>query len=145
MVSCVFRSELWWNGCYQRSELLLMCCLSKHQQYLLLPHPGSPQDWAASVSCGCLLSDCSFPRSRAMLWCGVSRNGVFAWLRLGHILRCLWKTQQPLEQTIFSLAWGQASAHMSSSWKESRLSTTFLLVLAFLQPAKVACLSNVGP
>lgn len=59
---CVSRIELWWRSCYQRSGKLLECCLSKHQQWLSPPHPGTrfplypkveclPQLWLPQIQC----------------------------------------------------------------------------------------------
>ena len=33
-------SQLWWSSCCLRSRELSRSCLSKYQQWLLLPHPG---------------------------------------------------------------------------------------------------------
>ena len=79
------RSGLWWSDCGQRSGLLLLGRLSKHQQW-----PDQPfSDVSPGISQPCWPQLSSLPSYgrlclSADLWGDISRPGVFAVLRLGY-------------------------------------------------------------
>ena len=85
-----------WLCCYQRSGLLLGCCLIKCQWWPLPFHldhrPGSE---VAGQNCPPVSG---FPRSRAKLRCEVNGVGVFRHFGLGRMTRC-----QPLGRTSLHL------------------------------------------
>lgn len=142
----ILECELWWSGQCHRSGLLLVFLLSKHQQWWLSPLV----DAALGLSCPCLLQSNFLlghgsPRSNAVVWCAVSRSGVFSWLGLGHQLGHSLETRQLLQQflNIPLQAPSGISQHVCSLYVTFSLPTALLLVRGFLQPAKRAHLSCV--
>ena len=80
-----------------------------------------------------LISGCHCSSFNAILWHGVSRTEVFAFLGLRHILRGSWENQQLAEQNSLHLASG-ASQHMFSLWGKPKFPTAHLFVPAVLPP-----------
>ena len=88
MVALWWRELKWLHS--PQSGLLLWCCLSKRQQWPLLPHlDHTPGPQGTSASLDSLFPGPGFPRSSARPWCGVSGAGAFAQLRLGIAARRL--------------------------------------------------------
>ena len=84
----VLGGELWWSSCCQESGLLLVCCLSKCQQWLSPPHPGSTLGSGhLYIPESSLLPSHGQPRYTATFWQGLSEPGVFAHIGLGDALR----------------------------------------------------------
>lgn len=73
----------WYNGYHQRSGILLMCRLSKHQQWLPPPYIDSALGpGGLCVPWTYLHSGNSNPRSSAILWHGARGARVIAVLKL---------------------------------------------------------------
>ena len=129
------------RGRCQRSGRLLGQRLTEHQQWPPTPrlHSGTGSPCVPLLS---LFPSPGCPRSSAMLRRGMREARAFAWLGLRHTAR--WSQKQPLEQTSLHPASGVSqSAHASQVG--SRLPTALLSVPVVLQPAKGACLPQVGP
>lgn len=97
--------EMYWSSCLQRSGLLQIHCLSNCQQWPPLPHRFYPRN-VSPLSYGFLFVCYGHPRSNALLCYGVSRAREFAHLGLGHLLRWLWETWLPPEQSFLHPASG---------------------------------------
>lgn len=80
-----------------------------------------------------LISGCHCSNFSAILWHGVSRTEVFAFLGLRHILRGSWENQQLVEQNSLHLASG-ASQHMFSLWGKDKFPAAHIFVPAVLLP-----------
>lgn len=78
------------------------------------------------------------------LWHGVRRADTFTQLGRGCLVRQLWETQQPLEQSSICLAL-RASWCTHSSQVDSMLPSVLLLVAVALHPAKRDCVLHTGP
>lgn len=103
---------------HQKSGLLLVCCLTKHQG-LPPPCPCSPPGLGhLCIPPSGLLPGDGHPTSSAALWCGASGVWPFTWLRLGCTATRSWETRQRLGQTCLCSASG-VSQHVCAPHKWS--------------------------
>ena len=139
----VSRGELWGRSCHQRSGLLLRYCLSKHQQWPLTPHSGSPL-WLGLLCVHgqrfSLVMTAPDPVLCSVLELGQSVHsahaGVYVNVFVGHLATTRADLSPPFPE-------GKPEC-LCSSGVESRLPSVLLLVPVAFLPAKKAFPLYIG-